>query len=92
MLSQEVVAKFLKTGEHPVIISLLPFLLERSSQLSTEQHVGILIACLIFGGVYWNSAVSLIKAMNATNREKTLEIFKFFTAKIYGDDSALWLS
>jgi len=29
MLSQEAVAKFLKTGEHPVIISLLPFLLER---------------------------------------------------------------
>ena len=30
--------------------------------------------------------------MNMRNREKALETLKFFAAKIYGDDSASWLT
>jgi len=30
--------------------------------------------------------------MNFNEREKTLELFKVFTTKVYGKDIALWLS
>ena len=66
MFSQEAVVKFLQDAERPMIVSLLPSLLARASQLSTEQHAGLLFACLVFGGVWWDNAIMLLKAADIT--------------------------
>ena len=83
--------KFLKHGDHPVIVSLIPSLYTRANQLSTEQHAGLLIACLVLSRTSWSKAVTMLNAMKYDEREKALEIFKFVAASVYGDEAAMWL-
>ena len=83
--------KFLQNGEHPVIASLVPTLLTRANQLSTEQHAGVIFACIVLGGTHWSNAVTMLSAMKYDERERALELFKFFAATVYGDEPAMWL-
>ena len=46
--TQESVLDFLRNGNHQVIISMLPSLFARMDQLSTQQQIGLLFACLVF--------------------------------------------
>jgi hypothetical protein len=85
------VIKFLLHGEHPVIASLLPSLFIRANQLSTEQHAGLLIACIVVSETNWGNAVTLLNAMKYDERDKALGIFKYFAATVYGDEPAMWL-
>lgn len=86
--TSEPVIKYLQNGEHPVIASLLPSVLLRANQLSTEHHVGLLMACIVLFETNWGNAVTMLNAMNYEERENALGLFKYFAATVYGDESA----
>jgi len=50
-----------------------------------------LFACLIFGGNYWNNAITALNGMGKSERDEALDLFKLFASKMYGKDIALWL-
>ena len=91
MFPQDSVVNFLRDGNHPVIVSLLPSVLARAGQLSKQQRAGLLFVCIVFDGKCWNNATAMLDAIEYDEREKSLDLFKLFAVKIYGKDTAVWL-
>ena len=91
-LPQEAIVIFLQTSEHPKLISLIPLVLSRASQLQTEQRAGIMFACLVFGGLHWSNAIKMLQAVSDSAREETIELFRVFAQRTHGREIATWLS
>jgi hypothetical protein len=66
--------------------------LSRARQLQTTQHAGIAFACVVFGGVHWEKAVSMLEAVNDATQVEVLRILKAFVQRTHGKEIAQWLS
>jgi len=72
VLPQQTVVNFLSSSGNLKIVSLIPSVLSRATQLSTEQRAGITFACLVFGGLHWTSAVAMLTAIGDDDKNEAL--------------------
>ncbi len=77
--------------ECPKVVSLIPLVLARASQLQVEQRAGIVFACFALGGLHWTSVTAMISALQSEDREATVHLLKAFVQRTFGIDVGKWL-
>jgi hypothetical protein len=81
----------LNSGQPIKLLTIIPELLVRASQLTLDDRTGLLVASFILGGACWNSSVKMVSDLAPVERAELLDTFTPYLMKLHSAEVAEWI-